>query len=106
MSILGTILKNRRAGEAGLAWNLPGLDGPQTLGLSSEAFADGMPIPVEYAAKRSGGREVSPPLSWSAAPEGTAELLLVVEDTDTPMGKPFVRAPVLARGRLTGSFER
>ncbi len=61
MSILGTMLKNRRAGEAGLAWNLPGLDGPQTLGLSSEAFADGTPIPVEYAAKRAGGRSARPP---------------------------------------------
>ena len=27
MSIMGTLLKNRRAGESGLAWNLPALTG-------------------------------------------------------------------------------
>jgi hypothetical protein len=46
MSILGTLLKNRRAGEAGLVWNLPALAGPETLQLSSPAFADGAAIPV------------------------------------------------------------
>ena len=53
MSIVGTLLKNRRAGEAGLAWHLPALAGPETLQLSSA-----------------------------------------------------VRGPVLARGRLAGSYER
>src|ERR1700761_8616283 len=90
MSIMGTLLKNRRAGEAGLAWNLPALAGPETLQLSSQAFSDGAPIPVMHAGKRVGGLETSPPLSWAPAPEGTVELLLVMEDIDAPMGKPFV----------------
>ena len=47
----------------------------QPLQLTSPAFADGAPVPVEHAAKRVGGRETSPPLSWSPAPEGAAELL-------------------------------
>ena len=90
MSLLGTLLKKRRAGETGLAWNLPGLAGPDTLQLASPAFADGAPVPVEHAATRVGGRETSPPLSWSAVPAGTAGLLLVMEDADVPLGKPFV----------------
>jgi hypothetical protein len=45
MSIVGTLLKNRRAGEAKLAWNLPVLARPETLRLSSAAFTDGAPIP-------------------------------------------------------------
>jgi Raf kinase inhibitor-like YbhB/YbcL family protein len=90
VSIIGTLLKNRRAGESGLAWNLPALAGPETLQLSSPAFADGAPIPAEHAGKRVGGREASPPLSWSTAPDGTAELLLAVEDVDAPMGRPFI----------------
>ena len=101
MSIMGTLLKNRRAGEAGLAWNLPALAGPETLQLSSPAFADGAPIPLEHAGKRIGGREASPPLSWSQAPEGTAELLLVMEDIDVPMGKPFVHLVALVDPTFT-----
>lgn len=90
MSFFGTLLRNRRAGETRLAWNLPGLAGPETLGLSSPAFTDDGPVPLEHAAKRIGGRETSPPLSWAPAPEGTAELLLVMEDIDVPLRSPFV----------------
>jgi phosphatidylethanolamine-binding protein (PEBP) family uncharacterized protein len=92
MSLLGTLLKNRRSGEAGLAWNLPGLAGPETLALTSPAFADGAPVPVEHAARRVGGRETSPPLCWAAAPAGAAGLLLVMEDVDVPPGQAG-RAP-------------
>jgi Raf kinase inhibitor-like YbhB/YbcL family protein len=101
VSILGTLLKNRRAGEDGLAWNLPALAGPETLQLSSQAFSNGAPIPVMHAAKRIGGRETSPPLSWAPAPEGTAELLLVMEDIDAPMGKPFVHLVALLDPMVT-----
>jgi Raf kinase inhibitor-like YbhB/YbcL family protein len=101
MSIMGTLLKNRRAGETGLAWNLPALAGPETLQLTSAAFPDGAPIPAEHAAKRIGGRETSPPLSWPAPPAGTTELLLVIEDIDAPMRKPFVHLVALVEPALT-----
>jgi uncharacterized protein YcbX len=32
-----------------MAWNLPGLAGPQTLKVTSDAFADGEPTPAEHA---------------------------------------------------------
>lgn len=110
MGVVGRLLKNRRAGESNLAWNLPGLSGPQTLEVTSPAFADGAAIPVEHAGKRAGGRQVSPPLSWTAPPAGTAELLLVIEDVDAPMGSPFVHCvalispevPALDPGALDG----
>ena len=57
MGVVGTLLKNRRAGEAKLAWNLPNLSAPETLVLTSDAFADGEAIPAENAGKRAGGRE-------------------------------------------------
>src|SRR5215469_1680663 len=95
MGVVGTVLKNRRAGEARLAWNLPGLDGPVTLEVTSEAFGDGAAIPVEHAGKRAGGRNISPPLSWTAPPPGTADLLLVIEDIDVPMRSPFVHCVAL-----------
>ena len=47
MSSVGTLLKHRRADEARLAWNLLVLARPETLRLSSAAFTDGAPIPLE-----------------------------------------------------------
>ena len=90
MSVVGGLLKDRRAREAKLAWNLPTLSASETLVLTSEAFGDGEAIPAEHAGKRAGGQNLSPQLAWSAPPEGTAELLLVVEDADALMPRPFV----------------
>jgi Raf kinase inhibitor-like YbhB/YbcL family protein len=55
-------------------------DGPLTI--SSPAFADGAPIPVQYTCK---GANTAPPLTWSA-PLGGA---LVVDDPDAPRG-PYI----------------
>lgn len=101
MGIVGTLLKNRRAGQAKLAWNLPNLNGPETLTLSSEAFADGQAIPAEHAGERAGGRNLSQ-LAWSLPPEGTAELLLVVEDADAPTARPFVHCVALIDPSVRG----
>jgi Raf kinase inhibitor-like YbhB/YbcL family protein len=95
MGVVGTLLKNRRAGEAKLAWNLPNLSAPEPLTLTSDAFGDGEAIPAKHAGKRAGGRNLSPQLAWSAPPAGTAELLLVVEDADAPMPRPFVHCVAL-----------
>jgi phosphatidylethanolamine-binding protein (PEBP) family uncharacterized protein len=95
MPLLGTILKNRRAGETHLAWNLPNLAGPDTITLTSSAFADGGTIPAEHAGKRAGGSNLSPDLAWSALPPGTTQLLLVVQDTDSPTSQPFVHCVAL-----------
>ena len=54
--------------------------GPLTI--TSSAFADGAPIPVQYTCK---GASITPPLAWSA-PSGGA---LVVDDPDAPRG-PYV----------------
>src|SRR5215467_11491155 len=90
MGVVGTLLKNRRAGETRLAWHLPNLAGPETMSVTSAAFAHGATIPLEHAGKRAGGREVSPQLGWDTPPEGTAELLVVIEDIDAPTPAPFV----------------
>ena len=95
MAILGTLLKNRRAGETGLAWNLPALAGPETLGLRSPDFAPGTALPQVHAGRRAGGANTSPALGWRAAPPGTAQLLLVIEDVDAPTRTPFVHCVAL-----------
>lgn len=57
-----------------------------TMKLTSPAFGDHMPIPPQFS-HQDGDRP--PPLAWTGAPDGTAELVLVCDDPDAP-GGPFV----------------
>lgn len=47
--------------------------------LSSSAFGEGGSIPTRYSCD---GDDVSPPLEWSGAPDGTAAYALIVDDPD------------------------
>jgi Raf kinase inhibitor-like YbhB/YbcL family protein len=49
--------------------------------LTSSAFTQQGSIPQLYTCQ---GRDVSPPLSWSGAPEGTKGFVLIVDDPDAP----------------------
>jgi Raf kinase inhibitor-like YbhB/YbcL family protein len=98
--LLGPLLKNRRAGETNLAWNLPALAGPEALELSSAGFENGGDIPQAHAGRRAGGQNVSPPLTWTGVPDGTAQLLLVIQDVDSPTGTPFVHCVALLEPSL------
>ena len=49
--------------------------------LTSIAFQDGQPIPRQYSCE---GDNASPPMDWSAPPEGTQSLALIVHDPDAP----------------------
>jgi len=51
--------------------------------LRSSAFASEETIPDRYTCE---GADVSPPLSWSDAPEGTQAFALICEDPDAPGG--------------------
>lgn len=51
--------------------------------LSSPAFDDGAPIPGDYTCD---GDDVSPELRIVGIPEGTASLVLIVDDPDAPLG--------------------
>lgn len=53
------------------------------LRLTSSAFAHDAPLPERYTAD---GDDVSPPLAWEGVPEGTKELVLVVDDPDAETG--------------------
>ncbi|WP_042382817.1 YbhB/YbcL family Raf kinase inhibitor-like protein [Streptacidiphilus melanogenes] len=100
MAIIGRLLKNRRAGEEHVVWHRPNLQGPDTLDLHSEAFADGATMPTEHAGRRVGGRNLSPALAWNLPPAGTARLLFVMEDPDVPMSSPAVHTVALIDPKL------
>ena len=51
------------------------------LSLSSTAFTHEGPIPMRYTCD---AEDVSPELSWTGVPEGTASLALIVDDPDAP----------------------
>jgi Raf kinase inhibitor-like YbhB/YbcL family protein len=56
---------------------------PDSIILTSPAFADGEPIPERFTCE---GEDVSPPLAWSRVPDGTVGLTLIMDDPDAPGG--------------------
>lgn len=86
---LATALGLSLDGAGGLA--AARLAGAQLLGaggltLRSAAFADGEPLDPSFTADEEDA--VAPPLEWSAPPEGTAELALLVECPDAGSAQP------------------
>jgi Raf kinase inhibitor-like YbhB/YbcL family protein len=57
--------------------------GIEVMALSSSAWPDGGQIPAKHA---QAGGEISPPLTWSHVPEGTASFVLIVHDADAATG--------------------
>jgi Raf kinase inhibitor-like YbhB/YbcL family protein len=55
----------------------------QTMTLETTAWTDGSQIPTKYA---QAGHDVSPPLSWTNAPDPTTTFVLIVHDPDAPIG--------------------
>jgi Raf kinase inhibitor-like YbhB/YbcL family protein len=51
--------------------------------LASPAIPPGGEISLQYTCD---GADISPPLTWSGAPDGTKSLVLVFEDPDVPAG--------------------
>lgn len=109
---LGWALRNRRPDPAtGLA-NSPALASPHRIALGSPAFGEGEVIPAKHCGPFI-GPEISPALTWDALPAGTAELLLIFDDLDNPLGpEPGIHTvaafpPVeggLAEGALTPGY--
>jgi len=51
--------------------------------IESSAFPEGGMIPEKYTCD---GEDISPPLKWDSAPEGTKSLALISDDPDAPVG--------------------
>lgn len=101
MPSMGALFMKVRAGQSKLAWNLPALRTVEDLALTSSDFDHESAIPRTHVAKRIGGANHSPSLAWDAAPEGTCQLLLVVEDADVPLPFPLAHVAALIDPALT-----
>lgn len=71
--------------ESQVATELVQASGEAALTVSAPFEAEGM-IPERFAAE---GEDIAPPLEWSEGPEGTQSYVLVVDDPDAAMPKPF-----------------
>ena len=94
---LGEALQSVRAGLTATVFHSVDLkNGMGSLRVESLAFADHMPLPTRYTADAEDGMAVSPQLKWSGVPAAATEIVLIVEDADSPTPQPWVQA--LAHG--------
>jgi len=88
--VVGEALGEVRAGLSNTLFHAVDLrHGMATLKLASLAFVDHAPMPQQYTAD---GPGLSPPLHWSGVPAQATEVLLIVEDADSPTPQPLVHA--------------
>ncbi|MEU6774791.1 YbhB/YbcL family Raf kinase inhibitor-like protein [Streptomyces sp. NPDC046759] len=100
--MIGKLLKNRRVGQAGLAWSSPNWTVETALALTGPDFAHETAIPTVYAARRVDGENLSPAPEVGQVPADAAQLLLVVEDPDAPMPMPYNHGIALLDPSMTG----
>jgi hypothetical protein len=61
----------------------PTVEADMSIELKSNAFVSGQSIPAKYSCT---GKNISPPISWSEPPTGTASFALIMDDPDAPGG--------------------
>ncbi len=88
---IGHALSSIRPGMGKLVYAQADLAAPETLRVTSEAFADGGAVPARFT---SDGAKVSPPLRFEQLPATARSLVLVVEDADSPTPAPLCHALV------------
>lgn len=84
---LGRAFRSRRSDPAASLANAPELVAPAPLTVTSTSFADGGVIPARHCGWLIGD-DVSPALAWAPLPAGTVDILLVLEDLDSPGRMP------------------
>lgn len=98
--LLGRALRSRRAGERHSVRRAPELQAPAEISLVSPDFSHQGTIPEAHRTSPKGAN-LSPALAWHGVPEGTEQLLLIIEDIDVPLKRPMVHALALLDPEMT-----
>jgi Raf kinase inhibitor-like YbhB/YbcL family protein len=77
--VTGTVLGAAACGGGQLEPTAPAGVTVASLTVSSKSFAPKGPIPIDFSCD---GKDSSPELTWSAPPQGTRSLALIVDDPD------------------------
>ena len=86
--MIGELLRPIRSGEKKLLDAQPEVSYQnESIDISSSAFGNDQPIPVQYSADGAGD---FPPLQWTNVPPHAKSLVLVIQGPDAPKLKPFV----------------
>jgi phosphatidylethanolamine-binding protein (PEBP) family uncharacterized protein len=104
LTLLGTALRWRRAGQRWSVTNTRQLQAPETVLVESSSFGAGGAIPFSHAGTGVGSNS-SPALAFSNLPEGTAQLLLIIEDVDVPLPRPLLHTIALIGTGVTSLDE-
>jgi phosphatidylethanolamine-binding protein (PEBP) family uncharacterized protein len=94
LSPLGRMLRNRRPDEQLSVRHNRTLAAPREIELTSRSFTSGGTIPDRHCGMDM-GPNVSPALSWTGLPAGTAQLLFILEDIDVPKSSPSLHTVAL-----------
>ena len=90
--MLGRLLRSLRAGDRKLAMCREEFSTvPETILVTSKSFSHQARIPDRFIRS---GNDLSPDLAWKGLPPGTRDVVVIVEDPDAPLPKPFVHAIV------------
>lgn len=73
----------RRKNQTEIALGDESMTTTKTLTITSSAFKESEMIPSKYTCD---GKNISPPLEWEIAPQGTQSFALISDDPDAPMG--------------------
>jgi Raf kinase inhibitor-like YbhB/YbcL family protein len=67
---------------------IAGVSASPALELHSKALIEGQPLPLDQVLNNFGceGKNISPDLEWSGAPEGTKSFMITAYDPDVPTG--------------------
>jgi phosphatidylethanolamine-binding protein (PEBP) family uncharacterized protein len=89
MPLLGKLLGRVRAGEHRSPLAGSPFAAPESITVTSPAFADGVPLPQSSAGKGVGDN-TSPPLHWAGLPPQTRQVVLIIDDVDVPLPRPLL----------------
>jgi phosphatidylethanolamine-binding protein (PEBP) family uncharacterized protein len=101
MALLGRLLRGVRAGVQRSPLSGGGFAAPESLTVTSTAFADAGAMPKSSAGKGVGDNS-SPPLRWGGLPPETRQTVLIIDDVDVPLPRPLLHTVAVIEPTLDG----